>query len=262
MGKKLLDLAEATSLISTAAWREIGYDDTQAGWVSGAGLFGFTTNAAPYPAPIQTPLSGSTYYLRTRFQWTNEPASVVLVASNYLSDGAVFYLNGAEVKRVRLPSGDVSFNTAAAGGPSTKGQVELAGFPAAPLVIGENVLAVEVHQTGGDTAELVFGMSLTAAHQFPAVITDPSQPADRSVGAGAPTTFSAEFLGTPPLSFQWLKGGSPITDATNATLTIDPVLQGDAGGYSLRISNPFATNVTRSGLLTVTNSPGRITDPN
>jgi len=42
---------------------------------------------------------------------------VILVASNYLSDGAVFYLNGAEVKRVRLPSGQVSFNTAATSGP-------------------------------------------------------------------------------------------------------------------------------------------------
>jgi hypothetical protein len=207
-------------------------------------------------------LSGSTYYLRTRFQWTNDPASVILVASNYLSDGAVFYLNGAEVKRVRLPSGDVSFNTPATSGPSAKGQVELAGLPAASLVIGENVLAVEAHQTRLDTADLVFGMSLTAAHQFPAVITDSLQPADRSVGAGDSTTFSADFLGTPPLSFQWLKGGNPITNATSATLTIDLVLQEDAGSYSMRISNPLATNVTRSALLTVTNSPVRITDPN
>jgi len=246
------------------AWREIGYDDTQAGWSSGTGLFGFTTNAAAYPATIQTPVATgrAVYYLRTRFQFTNDPASVILVASNYLSDGAVFYLNGAEVKRVRLPSGDVLFSTAATGGPTVKGQTERGGFVTAPLVVGDNVLAVEVHQTGGDTADLVFGMSLTAARQFPVVITDPSQPADRSVGAGDPTTFSTEFIGTPPLSFQWLKGGNPITDETNATLAIDPVLQGDTGSYSLRISNPLATNITRSALLTVTNSPVRITDTN
>lgn len=244
------------------AWREIGYDDTQAGWSSGTGLFGYTTNAPAYPAAIQTPITAgrTIYYLRTRFQFTNDPASVILVASNYLSDGAVFYLNGAELKRVRLPSGDVLFGTAATGGPTIKGQAELAGFNTAPLAIGENVLAVEVHQTGGDAADLVFGMSLTAARQFPVVITDPSQPADRSVGAGDSTTFSAEFIGTPPLSFQWSKGGNLITDATNATLAIDPVLQGDAGSYSLRIRNPLATNITRSAILTVTNSPVRITD--
>src|SRR5437667_5117693 len=129
------------------AWRGIGYDDTQPGWGSGTGFFGFTTNAASYPAAIRTPLSGSTYYLRTRFRWINDPASVILVASNYLSDGAVFYLNGAEVKRVRLPSGEVSFNTPATGSPSIKGRAELAGFAAAPLDIGENVLADERHQT-------------------------------------------------------------------------------------------------------------------
>src|SRR5439155_18061181 len=62
------------------------------------------------------------------------------------------------------------------------------------------------------------------------------------------------------LSFQWLKNGNPISGATNVTLTIDPVLQRDAGSYSLKISNPLATNVTRSALLTVTNSPVRILD--
>ena len=244
------------------AWREIGYDDTQAGWTSGAGLFGYTTNASAYPAGIQTPVATgrAAYYLRTHFQFTNEPASVILVASNYLSDGAVFYLNGAEVRRVRLPSGDVLFSTAATGGPSVKGQAELAGLAITPLLIGDNVLAVEVHQTSGNTAELVFGMSLLAATQYPAVFTDPSQPPDRSVGAGDSTTFSAEFIGTPPLSLQWLKDSNPITGATAERLTIEPVLQADAGSYSLKISNPFATNLTRSALLTVTNSPVRVTD--
>jgi hypothetical protein len=86
------------------------------------------------------------------------------------------------------------------------------------------------------------------------------QPADRSAGAGDPTTFSAEFIGTSPLSFQWLKNNDPLADATNATLTIDTVLQEDAGAYALRIVNPLSTNVTRAAVLTVTNSPLRITD--
>ena len=245
------------------AWREVGFDDTQAGWTSGEGLFGYTTNPSAYPTAIQTPVAAGTltYYLRNHFQFTNDPAGVILVALTYLSDGAVVYLNGAEVKRVRMPSGDVLFGTSATGGPAAKGQAELAGLPTAPLVIGDNVLAVEVHQTSGDTADLVFGMSFGPATQHPVVITDPSQPADRSVGAGDPTTFSAEFIGTAPLSFQWLKEGNPITGATAATLTINPVLQEDAGSYSLKISNPLATNVTRSAVLTVTNSPVRIADP-
>ena len=78
----------------------------------------------------------ATCYLRAHFQWTNDPASVILVASNYLSDGAAFYLNGAEVKRVRLPTGDLLFNTPATGGPPAKGEPEIAGLATAPLVIG------------------------------------------------------------------------------------------------------------------------------
>src|SRR5438477_10964763 len=126
--------------------REVSYDDSQAGWNYGAGLVGFTTNAAADPVAIQTPVPGAvaTCYLRAHFQWTNDPASVILVASNYLSDGAAFYLNGAEVKRVRLPTGDLLFNTPATGGPPVKGEPEIAGLATAPLVIGDNVLAVEV----------------------------------------------------------------------------------------------------------------------
>ena len=47
----------------------------------GAGLFGFTTNSTDYPAAIQTPLPGgiATYYMRAHFQWTNDPAGVILV---------------------------------------------------------------------------------------------------------------------------------------------------------------------------------------
>ncbi|MEO8426578.1 MAG: immunoglobulin domain-containing protein [Verrucomicrobiota bacterium] len=244
-------------------WREFSYDDSQAGWASGTGLFGFTPDAAAFPAPIQTPLAvgRTTYYLRTYFAWTNDPASAVLVASNYLSDGAVFYLNGAEVKRVRLTNDPVLFNSPATGSPVTKGQAEVTGFSTAPLVIGTNVLAVEVHQTGGDSADLVFGMSLLAAPQFPVSITDPSQPVDREVVAGQPTTFAVELVGTAPLSYQWFKDGNPILNATNATFTINPVLQNDAGSYSIRISNPLATNVTsRAAVLTVTGVPVKITD--
>ena len=78
-------------------WLGQNYDDTQAGWTSGLGLFGYTPSPSSYP-PIQTPLSSGpeTYYFRTHFQWTNDSANIAFVVSNYISDGAVFYLNGNE----------------------------------------------------------------------------------------------------------------------------------------------------------------------
>ena len=244
-------------------WREPAFDDVGEIWRDGTALFGFTTNAAVYPAPIQTPLNPgrTTYYFRAKFEWTNDPAGVVLIASNYLSDGAAFYLNGTEMKRLRLPPGSVLFDTPATGGPAVKGQPELVGFSAGALVIGTNVLAVETHQTAGDTNDMVFGLSLLASTQFPVVFTDATQPTNRNVVAGQRTSFVAEVAGSPPLSYQWYKDGQPITGATNATFTIDSVLASDAGSYQLRVSNSLSTDVaSRSAILTVGGEPVRITD--
>jgi len=235
-------------------WRDPTFDDAGTIWRDGPALFGFTTNAAVYPAPIQTALNRDrmTWYFRARFEWTNDSSGVVLVASNYLSDGAAFYLNGAEMKRLRLPAGPVLFDTPATGGPAVKGQPELAGFFAGALVVGENLLAVETHQTAGDTADMVFGLSLLASTQFPVVFTDPAQPANRTVVAGQPTTFVVEVVGSPPLRYQWYKDSQLIPGATNATLTINSVLASHAGSYQVRVSNSVSTDVaSRSALLTV-----------
>jgi hypothetical protein len=245
------------------AWAEPGYDDSQAGWNSGTGLFGFSSAPGVYPAPIATPLASgrTTHYFRSRFEWTNDPAGVVLVASNYLSDGAVVYLNGIEARRLRLPAGAVAFNTPATGGPAVKGTAELVGLQASSLLVGENVIAVEAHQTAGDNLDLVFGLSLTAASQFPVVFTDASLPADRTVVAGQSTTFAAEFVGSGPLTYQWYKDTQPLQNATGPVLTIDPVLAADAGAYQLKVSNPVSTEVaSRVALLNVISTPVTITD--
>ena len=268
--RELLSLADSSWRVESSGdnqgteWREPAYDDSQSGWSTGTGLFGFSPNPGVYPAPIATPLppGPTTYYFRARFEWTNDPAGVALVASNYLSDGAVLYLNGVEAKRFRLPGGAVLFDTPATGGPAVKGQAELAGLTASSLVIGENVLAVEAHQTAGEILDLVFGLSLTAASQFPVIFTDLAQPTNRTVVAGQPTTFTAELVGSAPLTYQWFKDTQPISGATGPALTIDPVLAADAGSYQLKVSNPISTDVaSRIAVLTVTGTAVTITDP-
>lgn len=268
--RELLSLTESTWRVNGAGvdlgteWREATYDDAQAGWTSGTGLFGFGPNVAAYPAPIATPLAAgrATYYLRARFEWTNDPAGVVLVASNYLSDGAVVYVNGIEAKRFRMPSGPVTFDTPATGGPAIAGQAELVGLSASSLLIGENLIAIEVHQSAGDALDLIFGASLTAASQFPVVFPDATQPGDRVVVAGQAATFSAEIIGSAPLTYQWYKGTEPIAGATSATFTIDPVLAADAGTYQLKVSNPVSTDVaSRAAVLDVLGTPVTITNP-
>lgn len=245
-----------------AAWKEADFDDSGAGWKSGTGLFGYTPAPGSYPAAIATPLAtgAGTVYLRTTFSWNSSPANLVFAVSNCLSDGAVIYLNGAEVRRVRLPDGTVGFGTAATGGPATAGQVEVFGISGAPLVTGDNVLAVELHQTPASTADLVFGLSLTATPSYPVSLVNPAEPADRTVVAGEVTTFTAEVLGTPPLTYEWRKGNDPIPGATGPSYTLNPVLKSDEATYSLKVTNPGGTVTTRAATLTVTVTPVTITD--
>ena len=165
-----------------ADWLAADYDDTQPGWKGGPGLFGFNAPAGVYPAPINTSLTSgrSTYYLRTHFTWEADLNGVGLLVSNYLSAGAVFYLNGTELKRVRMPDGPVTYATQATGGPAQPGNVELIDLPSSALVVGDNVLQIEVHLAAGAASALVFGASLTASDNFPPRLEDPTQPADRS----------------------------------------------------------------------------------
>ena len=243
------------------AWLDQSYDDTQTGWISGQGLFGYTTTPGAYP-PIQTPLTSgpNTYYFRGRFNWNNLPDNVAFVVTNYLSDGAVYYMNGVEMNRVRMPAGTVGYSTPATGTASPVGQYSVFGIPGAALVPGDNVFAVETHQAAGSSADMVFGLSLTAAAQYPLLNLDTSLPVDRTVNGGDPTTFTANVLGSGPLSYEWLFNSNPIPGATNATYTIPQVLYTDAGTYALRVTSPLSTNTTRAAVLTVTNTPVTFAD--
>src|SRR5262245_6721361 len=70
----------------------------------GGGVFAFETNNVAVTSRTNTVLTSDrgTYYFRTSFLFTNKSTDATLVMSNMLDDGAVFYLNGAEVYRVNL----------------------------------------------------------------------------------------------------------------------------------------------------------------
>jgi hypothetical protein len=62
--------------------------------------------------------------------------------------------------------------------------------------------------------------------------------------------FSVGVGGTVPLQYQWKKDGADIPDATTHTYTIPSLVLGDAGNYSVRISN--VNGVTNSAIATLT----------
>jgi hypothetical protein len=71
---------------------------------------------------------------------------------------------------------------------------------------------------------------------------------------------SATVVGT-GLRNQWLKNGTSIPGATNASLTIPVVSEADAGFYELLVGNATDTAMSSRAVVTVlSNDPGRLTN--
>jgi hypothetical protein len=235
-------------------FQQTNYND--GAWPSGRGLLGLETSSPyPYPYPILTPLTVSngriTFYFRTRFNFPSNTVGVTLRATNYVDDGAVFYLNGQEAQRLRMPLGEINAGTLAMNA-NPEGQANVLGLDASGLVQGDNMLAVEVHQTTANSTDIVFGMSLIAILPEPGPVRITNQPPDRTVEEGESTTFTAQIAGSAPYFFQWFRNGSAMADATNQVFTIGTVSTNDAGLYSFSVSNLFSSATSGNATLTVT----------
>ena len=99
--------------------------------------------------------------------------------------------------------------------------------------------------TTSDVAVLTLGPPLVA----PAVST---APANLTVLAGAKTTLGVTATGTAPLTYQWLRNGTPLAGATAATLTFEPALVTDAAAYSVTVTNAAGSVTTGAATLSVT----------
>lgn len=99
-----------------------------------------------------------------------------------------------------------------------------------------------------------------------------AQPTDREVVSGQSVTFAVEVSSASGVTYQWKRRtneGSPdvnIAGATTASYTIPSVQTGDAGIYSVTISNGSYTTSTAGALLTVlaaavTNPPSITSQP-
>lgn len=148
------------------AWRDESYDDSA--WVSSGHAVFFSSIfpvAGPKGTPIPITVDGvrlRSFYFRNHFSFQGDANTLLtLTASNVVDDGAVFYLNGTEVGRLRMPSGPISRGDFALdGGWATN--YEVISFDTAALKHGDNVMAVELHLSSDTSFPATFGMSLTA----------------------------------------------------------------------------------------------------
>jgi hypothetical protein len=81
------------------------------------------------------------------------------------------------------------------------------------------------------------------------------QPVSQTVIVGNTAAFSASVSGSVPISYQWMKGASPVPGATAATLVISNAYFTDAGSYSVQAVNAVGTTNSTSATLTVMPPP-------
>ena len=76
---------------------------------------------------------------------------------------------------------------------------------------------------------------------------------DATRAIGGRVTYSVVAGGSAPVGYQWNHGSTPIPGATTSVLKLTNLQPGDAGTYSVTLSNPYGTNNnSASGTVTVT----------
>ena len=160
-------------------WRELVYDD--AGWKVGPTEAGYGDHDEATLLDAGTMQDRAlTVYARHTFAVSDPAASDTVTLRLKVDDGAVAYLNDKEVARFNLPSGEVTFQTRA--------NQDIAGaeerrwrefeIPVTALRAGENVLAVEVHQSRRLSEDLSFDAGLYGSAPSPVASGAPGAPTD------------------------------------------------------------------------------------
>jgi hypothetical protein len=143
------------------AWRKLDYSDSS--WLRGDGPLGYGTPDVLTPLYFPGATRPITTWLRKEFVVNDAPA--VIRNLEFLArfdDGFILYLNGEEILRsASIPTGAVRYDTPANSYNSLGYDAFDLSSMASRLVPGRNVIAVELHQEAGESADALWDASLT-----------------------------------------------------------------------------------------------------
>jgi glucose/arabinose dehydrogenase len=112
-------------------------------------------------------------------------------------------------------------------------------------------LDVTAHNNAALNTATYTNVSVTgSATNVPPQIT--GQPADASVRVGQTASFTVQLLVTAGATYQWYRGGTNLSGATNATYSLFPVTEGDNGAqFQCAITNAYGGTNSRIATLTI-----------
>jgi hypothetical protein len=151
-----------TGIAPPPEWTTAAYDD--AAWARGPAQLGY--GDGDEATVVSFGPSASSKYMTTWFRTTFLALGPVetLTLRLLADDGAVVYVNGTEVVRDNMPAGPITPTTRASSNRSGSDETTVRSFALPPSVVqvGNNVIAVEVHQDSRSSSDLSFLASLTA----------------------------------------------------------------------------------------------------
>ena len=238
-------------------------------WKSAAARFGYGLDGE------FTRISNNivTHYFRKWFTVTNGALFTELLFRLQRDDGAVIHLNGQEIYRSNMPTGAVNSASLASTTANSLDETwifeTLIPTAGAGLLLGSNLVAVELHQSSATSSDAGFDLELwgIGSTEPRIYLSNPAEAAtvllpvqiDAQAWGGAGRTVSkVEFFAgatklgeasTEPFSFSW-SNASPGTNRLSAVAT-------DNGGR-LIYSAPIGINVYQAPLLTTLVATGSV----
>jgi hypothetical protein len=149
--------------LPAANWNTSAYIDTA--WASGNAPLGY--GGGQTTTVSFGPNSGDKYRTTYFRKVINIPSVTAITTVNLgiaRDDGAVVYVNGVEAWRSNMPVGAIGYSTFASSTISAdKTTVLPFTIPASLLVNGDNLIAVEIHQSTAGSSDLWFDASLSTS---------------------------------------------------------------------------------------------------
>ncbi len=144
------------------AWRNLDFNDSN--WKTGAAQLGYGDGDEKTTLSFGSNSRNKhiTSYFRKTFQ-VDDPSNIQgLDLSLLRDDGAVVYLNGTEVFRSNMPSGNINYLTKASSTVSGSAEDTFLNsvIDSGLLRQGDNVLAVEIHQRSATSSDISFDLGL------------------------------------------------------------------------------------------------------
>ncbi|QYM77803.1 immunoglobulin domain-containing protein [Horticoccus luteus] len=98
----------------------------------------------------------------------------------------------------------------------------------------------------------ITGLSYSIEAAGPSAPSIDTQPASVAGALGGSAAFTVVASGTNPLTYQWQKDNVAISGATSATLALTNLTSGDAGSYTVVVTNDLGSATSAAAVLTVT----------